>query len=623
MCGITGIISSRFSDSDCQGIVQKTLNEIKHRGPDHRGVFFEQIKSWNIGFGMNRLSVIDLAPSGNQPMHLGHLSMVYNGEIYNYLEIKEELKQKGHKFVGTSDAEVVLHAFFEWGLDCISRFIGMFAIALFDRLEKKCYLIRDRVGEKPLYYYHQGNNFIFCSELKGLLVLNFIKKDINNNKLFSYLAFNSVSPPYTLFEDMRQLSPGEVLSVSFNREKVEISSFRYWEFPELLPDYSLTEERVTSDLESLIHDAVKIRLRSDVPVGIFLSGGIDSSLVAAFASEISPHINTFTIGYKDSKYNESDYADFVARHINVEHRTIDLDEKKADINFDNLAYISDDCTANFSFIPYNILAKKTRECVKVALSGDGADEFFCGYSRSYGIIAKLFRYRHILKIMFRAFPFNKKIRILNRILSDVSGINTLVGQFIIRDKLSEVEALIKGEFSNHDFFRRINIEEKLSNNKKVSFWQLNFYEGGGNYLTDTVLKTTDRASMAHSLEVRSVFTDHRIIEYMARVPEKIILKRGINKFLLRKILSKRLPKKFVFKRIKKGFSVPLQSDYKDSWQRAIDSAKGVLLNKTSSLIRASQMKNILEDKKEKYNIEFKSRLVFLAHFIKKWNLNYA
>lgn len=622
MCGIAGIIfSNKLNINQYEDVVRRTLDKIGHRGPDYRGIVSYQASIWNICLGMNRLAIIDLTDTGNQPMRLDNLTIVYNGEVYNYLELKEDLIKRGHKFKGNSDTEVVLHSFKEWGVDCVQKFIGMFAIAIFDRVNDNCYLFRDRLGEKPLYYYYDENIFIFSSELKGLLVHDFIKRTFEKQSIFNYLIFNSAGSPYTLFKEIKQISPGEFLTVSCQSKGLKMQLLKYWQLPDLKPDYSLAEKKVLSDLESLIYDAVKLRLRSDVPLGIFLSGGIDSSLIACVAASISPNIKTFTIGYKDKKYDESNYAEFVAKHIKVKHTTIFLDEDSAELDFSKISYISDDCTANPTFIPYNSLVKKTREYVKVALSGDGGDEFFCGYKKSYGIITKLFKYRNIFKAISAIFILNGKIRVLNKILSEVSSLNTLIGQFVVRDKISEVRKLIKNDEECIEIYRRINAEEKLFGNMKLSFWGVNFYEGGGNYLPDTVLKTTDRASMFHSLEVRPIFTDHRIVEYMARVPERIVLKNGIDKFLLRKILSRYLPKGFVFKRVKRGFSVPLYSDYRAKWQKAISEAQDIFSAMEPDIFDLVRLKNILTGTKNRRNRELQSRLVFLAGFIKLWRVS--
>lgn len=623
MCGIAGIIASNFGRQACEDIVQQTLKEIGHRGPDHSGLFSTggEESRWNIGIGANRLAIIDLAASGNQPMHLDDLTLVYNGEVYNYLEIKDELVAKGHRFQGKSDTEVVLHAFREWGIDCMHKFIGMFAIAIFDKKTNKCYLIRDRVGEKPFYYYGNDNTFIFSSELKGLLIHDFVSRGQNNSMLFNYLIFNSVPSPNTIFCKIKQVSPGEFLTVSFQGERLSIKTKKYWQLPDLIPDHSLSEEKVIKDVESLLFDAIKLRLRADVPTGLFLSGGIDSSLIAALASKLHPKIKTFTIGYRDKKHDESSYAEFVVKHMNVDHTTFYLNETMANIDFKKLAYISD-CTANISFIPYDTLVKKTKEHVKVALSGDGGDEFFCGYDRSYNIVAKLFKHRHLLKFLSRCIPFGKKSAILNKILSGSDSLNVLLAQFIIRDSLSNIKGVFGNKETNFKIYRRVNVSDRaLSERAQNSFWPLNFYEGGGNFLTDTVLKTTDRASMFHSLEVRPVFTDHRIIEYMASVPERIILKKGISKFILKKILSRYLPEQFVFKRVKKGFSVPLVSDYRAKWQKSIEGAKRTLLNMDSVFFDKAQVESILNAKKDKYNMELQSRLVFLINFMRIWQVN--
>lgn len=619
MCGIAGIITNKLDSFDCDTIIQKTLEITSHRGPDHKGIFSEQIGDFNICFGVNRLAIIDLAPSGNQPMHLDNLTIVYNGEVYNYLEIKEQLIKKGHKFIGNSDTEVVLHAFQEWGTEGISKFIGMFAMAIFNRKERSYYLIRDRVGEKPLYYYYHDNIFIFASELKGILKHSFIEKKYDENGIFNYFVFESVAACDTLFRDIQQIAPGQIVKGTLSVDKIEINQSRYWEFPKLMPDYSLTEKKVLSDLTGFLYDAVKIRLRSDVGVGVFLSGGIDSSLIAAVASEISPRIKTFTIAYKDKKHDESRYAEFVAKRLKTDHRTILLKENEANLDFDNLSYISDSCIANPSIIPYYNLVQKTRKYVKVALSGDGGDEFFCGYTR-FGLLIKLYKYRHIIQLLSLILPFHGKTRFLKEIFSDVDSLDTLMAQFRARIKLRRIRNLFSRKDNNFNIYQTINVKNMLLiSGRKTSFWGFNYYEGG-NCLADNILNLGDRVSMYHGLEVRSVFTDHRIIEYMATAPETIVLKKGIDKFLLKEMLKRYLPEKFVFNRVKKGFTVPLDSDYKDKWSNSVKKAIAAIGNIKQDFLNVGEFRNILESR-EGYLKDFQFRLVFLVYFMKRWEMN--
>jgi len=619
MCGIAGIITSKKSRSECQDLIRKTLKVIEHRGLDDRGTYSDKGANKNLCLGVNRLSIIDLSDSGHQPMSLEGITMVYNGEVYNYLEIKEELKKKGHFFRGDSDTEVILHAFKEWGVDAFSKFIGMFAMAVFDKASNRLHLIRDRVGEKPLYYYIHDNLIMFSSELKGILIHDFVEKKIDTESLFSYMVYNSTASPDTIYEKIKQVEPGEIVEFSFKGEELSEKHSFYWTFPSLCPDESLKEEKVLKDLEKLIYDAVKIRLRSDVPLGVFLSGGIDSSLIASIASEISPNIKTFTIGYRDKKHNESNEAEFVAKRINVDHKTIMLEEEDANINFKDLAYMSDDGTANITFLPYRSLAFHTRKDVKVALSGDGGDEFFCGYKQNYKTVYNLFKYRHLLKPLLKTFHFNQKAKVVDGILNDADNIGSLMAQFVIRKNLRE----LRNMFSEKSIFlqakRRINVCERLKeDNIKPSFWSLNYYDAGGNYLTETVLKTTDRSSMYNNLETRAVFTDHRIVEYMACVPESLITKRNIDKYILRKILSKYLPESFVFHKKKKGFSVPITSDYKRKWTFAINEAQSIYRDLRPPFLNLDCLHEILEDNARYGNTELKTRLVFLANFMSIW-----
>lgn len=612
MCGISGIISRKFDIEKCKQAVDISGRLIRHRGPDQSGIFSEVFNPYTVCLVTNRLSIIDISPLGNQPMHLDDLVISYNGEIYNHQQIRGELSSLGHVFIGNSDTEVIIHAFREWGRDAVRKFIGMFAIALFNKKARKLLLFRDRVGEKPLYYYCSNDTIFFCSELKGILVHDFLERNLDLRSVYNFFIFATVAAPHTLFRGIKQLLPGEVIEISLLDDRLTLKGSRFWNFPNLNPDLGLTEKRVLSELKPLIYDAVKIRLKSDVPLGIFLSGGIDSSLIASVASEISPQIRTFCIGYADKRYDESRYAEFVANSLPVKHTTFLIEENEANVDFEQLVYVSDDCTSNVSFIPYGALTKKARAEVKVSLSGDGGDEFFCGYT-SYDLIAKFYKYRKLLKIGTYPFLFNKKARILNNLVN-TNLIDVLLQQFWVRDDIKQIKELFITGQDDLKIHEESLVENMLGLNK--SFRALNHY-AGRNYLADTVLKTTDRSSMFNSLEVRPVFTDHRIIEFMARVPDNIVLKNGIKKYLLKRLLADYIPKDFVFKRKKWGFSVPLSTDYAKKWLKARKDSVRIMHLICPDFLDLKRIVRVLESHSA-YTPDFQARFVFFSYFLKRW-----
>lgn len=617
MCGIAGFISRR-GKTDIQTALAKTLGMIKHRGPDHTGAHYTRNKAWDIGLGMNRLSILDISSSGNQPMFFENLIIIHNGEIFNFIEIKKKLVAKGHNFAGNTDTEVVLHAFKEWGPECVHEFNGMFAFVILDTANDTLYAYRDRTGEKPFYYYMDADSFLFASEMKGLLVHDFINKEMDVNGVFNYLIFSSASSPGTLLKNIKQIPPGAVMTLALSADSMRPNIKQYWDIPDLEPDHSLSEKIVLRDLSDLIADAVNIRLRSDVPLGIFLSGGIDSSLVAAIASEVSPNIRTYSIGYRDKNRDESRYAEFVAKHLKVEHTTLMLNEEMANLDFKDLAYISDDGVANISLIPYCHLVEQTRKHVTVALSGDGGDEFFCGYV-NYDTMANLYNYRKVIRLFPSLLMFTPGLQAIRKIVTGSDDIDVFIAQYLLKDTLDHF-----GETFNvspkPSLSKTISARKKaVENNKKITFRSLNYYMSSGSSLANYVLKTTDRVSMKSGLEVRPVFTDHRIIEYMAKVPDSLVLAQKTDKYLLRKLLSRYIPGDYAFKRPKMGFSVPLTTDYRSKWEEAVARSLALFKERKLSFFDMGTLEMALADN-SKYSGSLKARFVFLAHFIELWNL---
>ncbi len=556
MCGIIGFNSKKTD------ILDNMLKSIKYRGPDDNGVF----ESNEFSLGHVRLSILDLSSHGHQPMSFKNLVMVYNGEVYNFKEIRSELESFGYSFVSQTDSEVILKAYHKWGIKAVDKFIGMFAIAIYDKEKREIVLIRDRVGVKPLYYYFDGKDFIFASELKPIMEY---KKDLKINKdaLYEFFQFGYISSNLSIFENCHKVPPGTYLTFKIQNSKFKIKE--YWSIIPYFkkPKFTKSEEELVDELEKLLIDAFKYRMVSDVPVGVFLSGGIDSSIVTAILQKHYGNIHTFTIGFKEAKYNEANWAKKVASYLGTNHTEKYLSSDEAKEILKNFVNIYDEPFGDSSGIPTTLVSQVAKDNgVKVVLSADGGDEIFCGYERywySYNIGKKIF----ILPKIFRkllAFSMNtvgvnnasKFIKMKNfehkyNQLSEMFKNNTwgkIYEQIIHNFKSSEIKILLGDEqnITEHSFY----IGEKEHPMQGMMLWDYH------RYLPDDILTKTDRATMSVSIEGREPLLDHRIAEFMAQVPFKYKYKDGTSKYLLRKVLQRYLPNELI-DRPKMGFGIPM------------------------------------------------------------------
>lgn len=561
MCGIVGIIAPDLSQDQIQPYLYNMNNAIIHRGPDDEGAFIDN----GIGLAMRRLAILDLSPTGKQPMKLASadLVMIYNGELYNYKELRLELEAKGHTLVGHSDTEVLLHAYHEWGMDAFTRFNGMFALAIWNKQTRQLLLARDRVGEKPLFYWCNGQRLIFASEMKALLRCPWIDKTIDPEALYHYLVYNSVPRPNTILSTIKQVNPASIMVVNSN---LEFSEYDYWSMPLRHPDYSMREETVIDQVHELLIDAVQIRLRSDVPVGVFLSGGVDSSLLSAIATQLHPGIQTFSVGYEDQRMDESRFAVKVARHLQTEHHTVTVQPTALELS--EIIETADDPLGSSTIYPYLKLAALARQHVTVALSGDGGDEFFCGYI-AFAQIGKILEARQ--RVPDLIWNLGAKLgRILANHPKVNPGLRTLefntpgqfVAQYISRFPLQEIAALVAPPPAPSV------PRSYILTNGEYDFPTLN-HRTATTYLHDTVLKTSDRSTMRHSLEGRLPLTDHRLIELAARIPPEILLKDGIDKYVLKRILWRYVPRALV-ERPKTGFGLPSRDWVFGVWRPLLD-----------------------------------------------------
>lgn len=559
MCGICG-----FTWRD-ETLIRSMAETLTHRGPDQDGFYCSE----QVSLGHRRLSIIDLSENGRQPMFNedGSVVVVFNGEIYNFAELRTELEQKGHVFSSRSDTEVIIHGYEEWGLDSINRLRGMFGYALYDLKNKRLLLVRDRIGIKPIYYhYHQGQ-LRFASEIKAILEDPQVERRVNYQALYDYLGFEFVPAPQTMFENIHKLPAGHYLLL----ENDELSIEQYWDLS-LKQDDSISSfaEAVEKMREHLDH-AVKSHLVSDVPLGVFLSGGLDSScIVALMRRHISGSLKTFTIGYEDKSFSELDYAEIVANHCDTEHKVLMLDTLRPEYVEQTLYHLDEPMT-DLSTVPLYLLCKQAREHVTVCLSGEGADESFAGYDRFkasrlnrwFGIMPTPIR-REVIGRMVNLLPDQpQKKGAINMLKRFVEGSNLDSGgehlrwQYFLNQKLEEnlFDTSFKSRI-DRDPFRQV---KDYSDRCDAGDDALNreIYLDMRFMMTDSVLMKVDRMSMASSLEIRVPLLDHVLVEYMASLPGDWKLKKLTTKYIFRSALEGLLPDKVIY-RGKQGYSLPVK-----------------------------------------------------------------
>ena len=581
MCGITGIYSPGATISPA--VLSAMTDTLRHRGPDHSGTYVNPSRT--VGLGHTRLSIIDLSEKGNQPMANDNngVQVSYNGEIYNYREIREELRSKGHTFRTNSDTEVLIRAYEEWGIECLHKFIGMFALAIWDEQKNRLYLARDRVGIKPLYYYRKNGLFLFGSELKAIMEHPGFQKRINPEGLALFLRYNYIRSPYTIFENTFKLEPGHYLCLHGG----QLEKHRYWDITESYnaKPHAFGEEEAREMLEETILDSLKYRLVSDVPVGLFLSGGIDSSIVATLLQKnTSTPLKTFTIGFEQEKYNEAEWAKKLAEHLGTEHVEFYVSEDTAFETVYDIPSIYDEPFADTSSIPTCMLSKLARNYVKVVMSGDGGDELFCGYShytKSVRLANAVEKMPDPVRRGFRAalcglsatrFESAGKTLgcswITGRTRNYERNRGALLG--IMDNDMAEMYRRRVGAWTPEDFagifrenrnFDDRTFEADFAAIRNGELWTQMLYADFNVWLPDDILTKVDRASMSTGLEAREPLLDHRVVDLAARIPLDLKYKNGERKYLLKKILSRHIPTD-LYQRPKKGFASPV-----DSWLR--------------------------------------------------------
>ena len=592
MCGICGFYSKNLSTFN--NIIEEMNSAIFHRGPDHSGYWVD--KNTGIFFGHQRLSILDLTADGNQPMqsNSGRFILNYNGEIYNYLEIRKELNNKNIniKWRGKSDTETLLEAIDFWGVEItLQKIDGMFAFGIWDKKKRSLTLARDRIGEKPLYYGWQGEGhnkvFLFGSELKALKVHPSFETKINRDAISLQLRYNCIPAPHSIYKNIYKLLPGHYLKLNESDLKKSIIpiSKTYWSLVEKAVDGNNNQIKksdidIQKDLEKYLRSSVKKQMIADVPLGAFLSGGIDSSTVVALMQLESNHpVKTFTIGFNENDYSEAKKAKKIAQHLSTDHTEFFVTPKLATEAISTIPFIYDEPFSDSSQVPTYIVSKLAKKHVKVALTGDGGDELFCGYNR-YKMVNFFLNTIQPLPLSFR--------KILSYCIEFISPQTwTRISKFFLHpnkylsfgDKIHKANSVLNSK-SVYEYYHTLCSNWKNPTEVvKVSKEQIELYTGYKSkfeklnnqeimmimdfitYLPNDILVKVDRASMATSLETRAPFLDHKLIEYVWKIPHHLKFRNNQGKWILKQILNQYVPKNLT-EGPKMGFGLPI-----DSWLR--------------------------------------------------------
>nr|WP_295934939.1 asparagine synthase (glutamine-hydrolyzing) [uncultured Dyadobacter sp.] len=571
MCGIAGFIDySRKSKLADLEVMNELLN---HRGPDSSGLEVFNPEHANVGLGHKRLSIIEVSPLGHQPMFFDDLWITFNGEIFNFLAIKEELIALQHHFLSDSDTEVILHAYRQWGVACVDRFVGMFSFVLYDVRNREMICVRDRAGIKPFFYYSKNGLFLFSSELKSLCSHPGFKKEINLEAVGAFMQYGNVPTPHCIFNDTHKLKPGHFLKISIENQEMEI--VKYWDVYDAYnkPKLDISFAEAKEETTRILRTAFNHRMVSDVPLGLFLSGGYDSTALTALLQDHSGRkLRTFTMGVPDIGLDESKFAKNISDHLGTDHTQFECTESDALEIISQLPYYYDEPFGDPSAIPTMLLCKLTREHVTVALSADGGDEVFAGYNR-YEYVMKfggtikqipaIFRVglanlmdflpaKNLAALKARSNYYHRYEKVKS-FLRDPSPANVMQSLGRQYDQRQVNQLLIDGV----DVLKTAHLSGALQQPyfSPLAYMMAIDYQS---YLMDDVLQKVDRASMAFGLEAREPFVDHNIIEWVAQLPDSFKYNAGVKKHILKEIVHDYIPKP-VMDRPKMGFAIPIES----------------------------------------------------------------
>jgi len=625
MCGITGYID--FNKKSSKEILTTMTDTMTHRGPDGSGYELIENEFAQIGFGHRRLSIIDLSEHGKQPMEFNGNWICFNGEIYNFQEIKDELSALGHTFIGGSDTEMILHAFAQWGEDCLHRFIGMFAFILYDSSKNELFAARDRAGVKPFFYYWKNGLFLFSSELKTFHQHPNFEKEINKDAIAAFMQYGNVPTPHCIFEHCLKLKPGH--SMCINLKSKEISYKQYWNVYDAYnkPKLTLPFNEAKIETERIIQSACDYRMVADVPVGVFLSGGYDSSTVTALLQkDRTERLKTFTIGVPDIGLNEAPYAKDIARHLGTDHTEYNCSDKEAIDLISELPFHYDEPFGDSSAIPTTLVSKMARKEVTVALSADAGDEVFAGYNRYDYLVRYGKKINKIpefvrkgisgtmnlipadkIPILKNKYNFHNRYEKLKNILKDPSNerIMMSLSQQFTDEKLRK---LIAFDFKDLDT-AYLSKELKPDFYSPLAFMMAVDYQ---TYLVDDILQKVDRATMTVSLEGREPLLDHRVIEWAAQLPDDYKYHNGIKKHILREIAHQYIPKELL-DRPKMGFAIPIGQWMQKELKHLVEEFLSESRIKSQGLFdwtEVNQMKTAFLNGKKEYELKMWYLLMF-------------
>lgn len=578
MCGISGFID--FKKRSTRETLVKMTDSLTHRGPDSSGYQVFESTNLSIGLGHRRLSVIDLSQGGAQPMSFHNKHIVFNGEIYNYREIKKELEGFGRSFKSNSDTEVLLQAYDQWGTDCFSKLAGMFAFVIFDEQANEVICVRDRVGVKPFFYYLDDGICLFASELKAFHEHSQFKKQLDHDSVAAFIQLGFVPSPKTIFKRCSKLQPAHYLIYDLTNKNTKLE--KYWDVESayLKPKLDLSPEEAILELESKLLNAFQLRLISDVPIGIFLSGGYDSALLTALLqSKTNTKLNTYTVSVPDIGLNEGPFAKKIAQTLGTVHHEFECTQKQALELLADLPTYFDEPLGDSSALPTSLLCKIVRKESKVILSADGGDELFAGYNR-YDVLMKY-----------------------SSLLNFKAGIANKAGMFFVRNFFSGGADIYSGKYTRgqkmmsmmkdpsvDNIVEQLNIVYTADQLKQVfhpnfQFTSPKYHHPKGQkqdsalsymmcadlktYLPDDILQKVDRASMAYGLEAREPYLDHRLIEFAAQLPDDMKYHKGVKKYILRELTHRYIPKELM-ERNKMGFAIPIGAWLKNDLRYLID-----------------------------------------------------
>ncbi|MBF8964582.1 asparagine synthase (glutamine-hydrolyzing) [Pontibacter sp. FD36] len=569
MCGITGFCD--FTSRSGIEHLKLMTNALEHRGPDDSGIKVWGNDNSSVGFGHRRLSILDLSMNGHQPMLSlnSQFAIVYNGEVYNFADIRKELQQLGYQFNSNSDTEVILNAFIAWGIDSVHKFIGMFAYAIYDIQNQLIHIVRDRAGVKPLYYYFHEGLFLFSSELKAFYKHTAFQKQIDYDSVGNFLQYGYIPTPYTIFQNTHKLKPGHSLTIDLRTQ--QINDKPYWDLSQFYgANTGISIEQAIEEIEPLLISACNYRMVSDVPVGVFLSGGYDSTLVTALIqANQSQKLKTFCIGFDDKQFNEAKYAREVANHLGTDHTEYNCTPDDLLNIVPDLPYIYDEPFGDSSAVPTILVSRIAQKHVSVVLSADAGDEVFAGYGKYSTFLSIYQKYNNIPSYAKKA---------LSRILeTNIHRGLDFLNIYNLETRVAKTKEL----FSNQDINAYFNVLSQFFSTEEITLLlkgsynsgRSTFFNSGRNsiggddmnsllltdfrtFLLDDILTKVDRATMSVSIEGREPLLDHRIAEYVAKLPSSYKIKDGVSKYMLKEIVHKYVPST-IMNRPKMGFSIPL------------------------------------------------------------------